>query len=46
MTQKLQDRAVAHETGAAAPGPRTPRYEQIFRLLADDIGAGRYPVGD
>jgi DNA-binding GntR family transcriptional regulator len=49
MTQKSQDRPAAHETGAgaaaAAPATRTPRYEQIFRLLASDIGAGRYPVG-
>jgi DNA-binding GntR family transcriptional regulator len=47
--QKLQDRAAAHEAGAggpaAAPAARRPRYEQIFRTLADDIGAGRYPVG-
>jgi GntR family transcriptional regulator len=24
---------------------RKPRYEQIYRALADDISAGRYPVG-
>lgn len=46
---KLQDRLERHEAGAqrdaGAPAPRTPRYEQIFRALADAIGTGRYPVG-
>ena len=49
LEHKLQGHAVRHEAGASRqPGVsagRTPRYEQIFQALADDIGAGRYPVG-
>jgi GntR family transcriptional regulator len=49
LEHKLREHVTRHETGASrdagAPGGRTPRYEQIFRALADDIGAGRYPVG-
>jgi GntR family transcriptional regulator len=38
-------RADSSAPARSAGSTRTPRYEAIFRTLADDIAAGRYPVG-
>ena len=40
---RVESRGAAGARDATAP--RTPRYEKIFRALADDIAGGRYPVG-
>jgi DNA-binding GntR family transcriptional regulator len=46
--QQLQDHLDMQEAAAGderTQTGRTPRYEQIFRALADDIRAGHYAVG-